>query len=94
MRMSDMRVRVAAMKVEAFASEIAGVVCTLLHEGDQDIADQAIEILYNKTRALRNVHGIEVEVFREVDTFLRNFNIFKFLEDNNLYHFTAEKINE
>lgn len=92
MKMSDMRVRVASMKVEAFAAEIAAIIGHDVDTGHpdphgQELADQAIEILYNKTRALRNKHGIEPEVFGSIDRWLRSFNVFEFMKENNLQYF-------
>ncbi len=91
MRMSDARVRLANSRVELLATEIATIFGTD-HEGNpnqrgQDLADEAIDILYQKTIALRNRHGIEPEVFGEIDRWLRSFDVFDFMKENNLQYF-------
>ena len=92
MRMSDARVRLANSRVELLATEIATVVGTDSETGNpdphgQDLADQAIDILYQKTIALRNRRGIEPEVFGPIDRWLRSFNVFEFMKENNLQYF-------
>jgi hypothetical protein len=91
MRMSDARVRLANSKVEMYAMEIATISTTNIdgkpNPDGHHLADQAIDILYRKTLALRNKHGIEPEVFGEIDRWLRSFNVFEFMKENNLQRF-------
>lgn len=86
LRLSDARVRITSTKVELIATEIA----TMYPEDDQhgqDLTDRAIEILYGRTRALRQVGGIDREVYVKIKAFVDNFNITQFMCENGLEYF-------
>lgn len=86
LRLSDARVRITATKVELIATELA----SLYPESDthgQDLTDRAIELLYERTRALRQIAGVDREVYARVKLFVDTFNITQFMTENNLNYF-------
>lgn len=86
LRLSDARVRITAAKVEMIAIEIA----SLYPDSDEHgkyISGLAIDLLYERTRALRQREGVDREVYAHLKNVVDNFNITKFMTENGFEYF-------
>lgn len=85
LRLTDARVRITATKVEIIATEMAAMFNK--DEHDLDRGDRGIELLYERTRALRQPGGIDREVYVKIKQFVDTMCITDFMQENGLDYF-------
>lgn len=78
MKLSDARIRLLCQRMELIATEISQMYSAT--EEDIDLADRAIEVLYMRTRALRQKEGVDRINYEQIRVFLHSLNIEDFVE--------------